>query len=238
MEKIPAGEVAARVPIKPQGWGRDIRTMVQHDSNLLDTKQTLQDMQGMMSLIDQFFPTQSLPSQIAGIDRAVDSQVAAVQQGANGRQHKGARLIDDTMLRPMRFSMYYNIVQYQQDNVEIGDFYTGKSVTVNLEKLRGTNLMLIIGQGLKALDRQAIQSQMREIIFAMIQAPTVSERIDLLGMLDAWTSMMDLEMNLKQFELAPPPAAAAPGGVEGPGGTGIVPATAPAAVAGGPIYGA
>src|SRR3546814_8744251 len=58
-------------------------------------------------------------------------QVAAVQQGANRRQHKGARLIDDTMLRPMRFSMYYNIVQYQQDNVQIGDFYTGKNVTVN-----------------------------------------------------------------------------------------------------------
>src|SRR3546814_7634112 len=116
-------------------------------------------------------------------------QVAAVQQGANRRQHKGARLIDDTMLRPMRFSMYYNIVQYQQDNVQIGDFYTGKNVTVNLQKLRDVNLSLIIGQGLKALDRQAIQQQMREIIFAMIQAPTISERIDLLGMLDAWTAL-------------------------------------------------
>lgn len=236
MESIPAGEVAARVPIKPQGWGKDIRTMVQHDNNQLDTKQTLQDLQGMMSLIDQFFPTQSLPSQIAGIDRAVTDQVAAVQQGANRRQHKGARLIDDTMLRPMRFSMYYNIVQYQADNVEIGDFYTGKNVTVNLQKLRDVNLSLIIGQGLKALDRQAIQQQMREIIFAMIQAPQISERIDLLGMLDAWTSMMDLEMNLKQFELAPP---AAPGVDPAAGGaaTGIAPATAPGALVE-PIYGA
>lgn len=240
MEKIPAGEVAARVPLKPQGWGKDIRTMIQHDNNQLDTKQTLQDLQGMMGLIDQFFPTQSLPSQIAGIDRAVDSQVAAVQQGANRRQHKGARLIDDTMLRPMRFSMYYNIVQYIKDGTTVGDFYTGKTIEVNLEKLRDVNLMLIIGQGLKALDRQAIQQQMREIIFAMIQAPTVSERIDLLAMLDAWTSMMDLEMNLKQFELAPPPAAApgaTPDGGALMGGTGIVPATAPEAVAGGPIYG-
>jgi hypothetical protein len=238
MEKIPAGEVAARIPLKPQGWGKDIRTMIQHDSKQLDTKQTLQDLQGMMGLIDQFFPTQNLPSQIAGIDRAVTDQVAAVQQGANRRQHKGARLIDDTLLRPMRFSMYYNIVQYQQDNVEVGDFYTGKTLTINLQKLRDVNLMLIIGQGLKALDRQAIQQQMREIIFAMIQAPTISERIDLLGMLDAWTAMMDLEMNLKQFELQPPvgPEAGIPGAAPA-GGTGIVPATAPEQIAGGPIYG-
>lgn len=237
MTVIPQGEVAARVPIKPQGWGRDIRTMVQHDSNMLDTKQTLGDLQGMMSLIDQFFPTQSLPSQIAGIDRAVDSQVAAVQQGANRRQQKGARLIDESMLRPMRCSMYYNIVQYQQDNAAVADFYTGKEVKIDLSKLRDMNLSLIIGQGLKALDRQAMQGQLREIIFAMIQAPTISERIDLLGLLDYWTSMMDLEMNLKQFELAPPTAAlpGAAGGVPGAGAP-VQPATAPEAIAGGPIY--
>lgn len=235
MDKIPAGEVAARVPVKPQGWGRDIRTMVQHDNNTLDTKQTLGDLQGMMAIIDQFFPTQSLPSQIAGIDRAVDSQVAAVQQGSNRRQQKGARLIDESMLRPMRCSMYYNIVQFQADNVSVADFYTGKDVKIDLSKLRGMNLSLIIGQGLKALDRQAMQGQLREIIFAMIQAPTISERIDLLGLLDYWTSMMDLEMNLKQFELAPP--AAAPGAAPiGPDGAPIQPATNPAAVTE-PIYG-
>lgn len=234
MEKIPEGEVAARVPVKPQGWGRDIRTMVQHDSNLLDTKQTLQDMQGMFSIVDKFFPTQSMPSQIAGIDRAVDSQVAAVQQGTTRRQQKGARLIDETMLRPMRCSMYYNIVQFQQDNDSVADFYTGKEVKIDLSKLRGMNLSLIIGQGLKALDRQAMQSQLREIIFAMIQAPTISERIDLLGLLDYWTSMMDLEMNLKQFELAPP-AAAVPGTPEAAAAAGIQPATAPASVVE-PIY--
>jgi hypothetical protein len=238
MSAIPQGEVAARVPLKPQGWGKDIRTIVMHDNNTLDTKQTLADLQGMMGIIDQFFPTQSLPSQIAGIDRAVDSQVAAVQQGSNRRQQKGARLIDESMLRPMRCSMYYNIVQYQQDNVQVADFYTGKNVEINLSKLRDMNLSLIIGQGLKALDRQAMQSQLREIIFAMIQAPTVSQRIDLLGLLDYWTSMMDLEMNLKQFELAPPePTGIAPDGtLTAPAGPAIQPATAPAAVVE-PIYG-
>lgn len=236
MDSIPQGEVAARVPIKPQGWGRDIRTMVQYDSKALDTKQTLGDLQGMMSIIDQFFPTQSLPSQIAGIDRAVDSQVAAVQQGSNRRQQKGARVIDESMLRPMRCGMYYNIVQYQQDNVEVADFYTGKTNTVDLTKLRDTNLSLIIGQGLKALDRQAMQTQLREIIFALIQAPTASQRIDLLGLLDYWTTMMDLEMNLKQFEVVPPGQPTPDETGVPAGGPAITPATAPAAVVE-PIYG-
>ena len=235
MKKIPPGEVAARVPIKPQGFGKDIRTMVQHDNNQLDTRQTLQDLQGLMAMIDQFYPTQSLPGQIASIDRAVDSQVAAVQQGANRRQHKGARLIDETLLRPMRFGMYYNIVQYQEDGEVLADYYSGSTIQVDLEQLKNVNLSLIIGQGLKALDRQQMQTQLREIIFAMIQAPAVSERVDLLGLLDYWTTMMDLEMNLKQFELAPPAAAAGVPIVPGED-PGIQPATAPAVVAGGPIY--
>lgn len=231
LDAVPQGEVAARIPIKPQGWGRDLRSMVMHDNNILDTQQTLRDLQGMMSLVDQFFPTQSLPSQIAGIDRAVDSQVAAVQQGANRRQQKGARLVDDTMLRPMRFGMYYNIIQYQKDNEEVADFYTGKSIQVNLQKLRGMNLSLIIGQGLKALDRQMIQGQLREIIFALIQAPQTSQNIDLLGLLDHWTNMMDLETNLKQFEIQQEPQQQTP-----PTGPAITPATNPAAVTE-PIYG-
>jgi hypothetical protein len=189
----------------------------------------------MMALIDQFFPTQSLPSQIAGIDRAVDSQVAAVQQGANRRQQKGARLIDETMLRPMRCSMYYNIVQYQKDNEKVADFYTGKEVDIDLSKLRDMNLSLIIGQGLKALDRQAMQGQLREIIFALIQAPTAAQRIDLLGLLDYWTSMMDLEMNLKQFEVVPP-GQPTPDETGVPAGPAVAPATAPSAFVE-PIYG-
>lgn len=235
---VPEGEVAARVPIKPQGYGQDLRTMVQHDNNTLDTKQTLQDLKGMIEIIDQFFPTQSLPSQIAGIDRAVDSQVAAVQQGANRRQQKGARLIDDTMMRPFRFALYYNIVQFQPDGEDVADYFKGTQQKVDLSKLRDMNLVYLIGQGLKAIDRQQVASQMQQLIFALIQAPSAAQQIDILGMLDYWTTMLDVDTNMKQFALPPPPAAAAPGvpGAAPAGGNQIAPATAPAAITE-PIYG-
>lgn len=236
--KIPAGEVSARVPIKPQGYGQDIRTMVLHDNNLLDTKQTLDDLQGMMGLIDQFFPTQSLPSQIAGIDRAIDSQVAAVQQGSNRRQHKGARLLDDTLMRPLRFSLYYNIIQFQEDGADIADYFTGKSTKVDLSNLRDISIIDLIGQGLKAIDRQSVAGLMQQVIFAMIQAPQAAQGIDILSMLDYWTSMLDIDANMKQFAIPPAEQAVPPGGAAvGPDGNPINPATAPGQLTE-PIYGA
>lgn len=211
LAEVPAGEVAARVPIKPQGYGQDIRTMVYNDHKNLDTRQTLDDLQGMIEIINMFFPTQSLPSQIAGIDRAVDSQVTAVQQGSNRRQHKGARLIDDTMMRPMRYALYYNIIQFLQDGVKIADYFSGKETEINLSKLRDVNLVSLIGQGLKSIDRQQVASQMQQIIFALIQAPQTAQGIDILKMLDYWTSMMDVDTNMEQFRLEQQPEEGAPG---------------------------
>jgi hypothetical protein len=235
-DAVPEGEVAARVPLKPQGYGRDIRTLVYHDSHTLDTKQTLQDFQGMMGIIDQFFPTQSLPSQIAGIDRAVESQVTAVQQGSTRRQQKAARLIDDTMMRPMRLGMYYNIIQYQEDKAQIADYFGNAQETIDLNALRSTNLSSMIGQGLKSVDRQAMASQMQQVVFALIQAPAIGEQTNLLAMVDYWLSLLDIEANFKQFQLAPPAAEGAVPGIE-TGGTGdISPATNPAALQE-PIFG-
>jgi hypothetical protein len=136
LDKIPQGEVAARVAVNPPAYGKDIRTYIYQMSASGDTSQTLQDLAGVMNLVDQFFPTQSLPSQVASIDRAVSSQVAAVQQGANRRQQKAARLIDDSIFRNIRFAMYYNIIQYATDNEQITDAFTGKTTTINLDKLR------------------------------------------------------------------------------------------------------
>lgn len=236
-DKIPAGEVAARVPLKPQGFGKDIRTMVYHDNNMLDTKQTLQDLQGMMDIVNMFFPTQSLPSQIAGIDRAVDSQVAAVQQGANRRQHKGARIIDDTMMRPMRYCLYYNIIQFLTSGDMIADYFNGTSKKINLDALREASVVDLIGQGLKAIDRQQVAQMMQSIIFALIQAPQAAQGIDMLEMLDFWTSMMDIDTSMKQFALAPEQQTVPPGGeAVGPDGMPIQPATNPESVTA-PIYG-
>lgn len=230
LSQIPAGEVSARVPAKPTGQGKNIRDSIWEHTGQLDTKQTMQDLDSVMKIISVFFPTTSAPSQIASIDRAVTNQVAAVQQGANRRMQKGARLLDDTMFRPFRFCLYYNIIQFQQDGATLNDFY-GRSIQIDLEKVRATDLPFIIGQGLKAIDRQAAAASMQQIIFALIQNPAAAQRVDVLGMIDYWTSMIDVDIDMKQFEIqqqAGDPAQTNPDGT--PVTPGVQPATNPAAV--------
>lgn len=199
---IPPGEVNARVPVKASGYGKDLRTALWTNQTNLDTKQTMQDVDSVMGLVNQFFPTQGLPGQIASIERAVDSQVAAVQQGANRRMHKTARLLDDTLFRGMRFTCYYNIIQYQPDNQTVNDFY-GREVTIDLSKLRMTDLPFIIGQGLKALDRQAAAQALQNLIYALIQNPMAAQRLDLIALIDYWTNMLDIDVDMTQFHLQP-----------------------------------
>lgn len=207
LKEIPDGEVVARIPMKPAAMGRDVRTGIWQPTDSSDTNQTMDDMGKVMDIINQFFPTQAAPSQIANIDRAVDSQVAAVQQGANRRQQKAARLLDDSIFRPIRAGMYYNIIQYQPDADNVMDFYTGKPIKIDISSLRNTDLPFIIGQGLKAIDRQAAAKNLQQIIFALIQAPQAAQGVDLLGLIDYWTSMIDVDVNMKQFAAAPPPQA-------------------------------
>lgn len=235
LKQIPEGEVSARVPLKPAAQGRNINEFIWEHGSTLETKQTLQDLEAVMGIIDQFFPTQSLPSQIASIDRAVDSQVAAVQQGANRRQQKAARLLDDSVFRMVRNAMYYNIIQYLSDGSEVADFFTGKTVKIDLAALRNTDLPFVIGQGLKAIDRQAAAGMLQQIIFALIQAPQASQGIDLLGLIDYWTSMIDIDVDMSQFEAPVPPPEGQAAQV-GPDGNPISPATNPQSLTA-PIYG-
>jgi hypothetical protein len=242
LSQIPAGEVAANVAIKPAGQGKDIRNAIFKHNAELDTRQTMSDLESLMGIINQFFPTQSLPSQIASIDRAVSSQVAAVQQGTNRRQQKSAKLLDDTVFRNVRFALYYNIIQFQPDEQDVVDFFTGKAVKIDLKALRNTDLPFIIGQGLKALDRQAAADALQQIIFALIQAPAAAQEIDLLGLIDYWTSMIDIDMDMKVFyrqQVATGPGAGI-GDNGGPpleeGTAPIAPATNPQSITA-PIYG-
>lgn len=232
LDSIPKGEVAARVKVRPAAYGKDIRQFLFHVNSEMDTGNTLEDLESVMNIVNQFFPTQSLPSQIASIDRAVDSQVAAVQQGANRRQQKAARLLDDSIFRNVRFAMYYNIIQYAPDQEEIVDAFTGKPVTLNIQALRNSNLPYIIGQGLKAIDRMAAAGFLQQIIFALIQAPQAAQGLDLLGLIDYWTSMIDIDIDMKQFRLQPTGQTDEAGNpvAETPEGNPIVPAVSPTAV--------
>lgn len=234
LSQIPEGEIVGFVPAIKTGMGKNLNEAIWQDRGDIDTEKSLEDLKAIMDIVNIFFPVQALPSQIAGMDRAVSGQVQAVQQGVNRRMQKSATLLDSTCLRPLRFGLYYNILQYQADAVEITDF-RGRTVTVNLSELRMTDLPFIIGMGLKAIDRQMVADRLQQVIFALIQNPNSAAQINVLGLIDFWTDMLDIDLDMNQFKLAPPPAPASPDGEAEAGATpaaGVQPATNPAAMTG------
>lgn len=198
LAKIPDGEVSARIPVKATGYGKDLRLAIWNDQKQLDTKQTLQDLEYTMGLLNQFFPVQALPSQIAGIDRATNEQVAAVQQGTNRRQQKGSQLLDISLFRNLRFAFFYNIIQYQPNNVSVSDFH-GRPITIDLNAIKNTDLPFIIGQGLKVLDRQAAAQTIERVTFALLQSQQ-ADQVDILGLITYMVNMMDIDVDLNQFK--------------------------------------
>src|SRR3546814_9591215 len=78
-----------------------------------------------------------------------------------------------------------------------------------------------------AIDRQYVMQLVQQIVFALIQNPRAAEQVDILGLLDYWVAMVDVELQLKQFTKTPEQiqqeAQAAEGGVVE--GTGVEPAT-------------
>ena len=202
--QIPPGEVAGRIALKPAARGRDIRTLVMTNDNLLDTRQTTSNVDMTMGLLNDFFPTQQLPSQVAGIDRAIESQVATVKQGANRRQQKAARMLDVSMLRVSRFIQFYNIAQFQPNATVMSE--NGKQVAIAADKLRDTDLMYMVGQGLKSIDREAAAQTLKELTQMIFQSPEVAGRTNMLGLIDYIGDLEGVETNISQFALdqAPP----------------------------------
>lgn len=206
LSSIPEGEVAARIPVKPTGQDIPLDRAVYHADNQVDTRQTMQDFQNLLGVIQQLMPTQALPSQIAGIDRAVDRQVAAVVQGGNRPMQMQARFIDETLLRNWRTLLFFNILQFQEDvDLPLDD---GNTEKVNADSFSGVSLQYLLGQGLKALDKQLVAQEFQRMILAIMQSQIAAQEFDVVALIDAWSDYLDIEIDLTQFRKQAPAAPA------------------------------
>lgn len=193
MDSIPKGEVAARVRSKMPG--RDVREIVQTINGNMPTRDTMADLVSITQIMKEFFPAQALPSQIAGIDRAVTNQVSAVLQGVNRRLHMAVRVIDDDIMGPARYGSFVNIVRYN---------------AANLKGLSQKNVMTILGSGLQQLNRDVAAGQIKELIFTMLQNPDSVAETDLMGLINWWTGMLNIPENINTFRKQAPTGQGAP----------------------------
>jgi hypothetical protein len=188
LSKLPEGATTGRIP--SQAPGRDVRSGLMNVQSQYDTGATMQKLGLLMNLVREFYPSQALPNQIASMDRAVTSQVAAVLQGVSRRLHMLVRILDDDVMSPARFKAYKNIA-------------ANKAAVIG--GLDDAKVRKILGSGLQQLNREAAAQSAKELLFAILQNPQSAQGFDVLSFIQFWGGLMNMSVDLRAFTKAPAP---------------------------------
>lgn len=186
--KVKPGDVAGLLATKKPG--ADVRLAYQKiQNNANDTANNVRDAGSMLELMRQFFPNQALPAQVAGIDRAVTSQVTAVMQGAMRKLHMFARMLDSSLMLPTRRAQYRNIVL--NDRALEGRFKSMSTEEINN----------VLASGLGQMVREAAAEQVRSLIFALIQNPNAAQGFDMQGLWTLYSALLSIGTDLGEFAM-------------------------------------
>lgn len=187
--KLKQGDVASVLHSKIAG--RDVRTgMIKLDSST-GVQEIPQMLTMVFDIVQKLFPSQALPSQIAGIDRAVKNQVAAVMQGTARRLHMVAKIVDADIMTGLRMACYRNL--------SAGD-------NTGLDGLDEEMVATVLGSGIAQLNRETTASEIKEIIYAILQNPQAAGVFDLVKLMTYWSRLMDSPSDLGDFVKAQVPA--------------------------------
>lgn len=181
---LQSGQTSGWVPTKTPG--RDVRSIIASLNTEQDTARHFNGIANLLQLMKEMFPSQGLPAQVAGIDRAVNSQVAAVMLGAVRRLHMWVKSLDATLFGPWRVGCYRNHIK---NSKEANAF---SSIT---EK----DVAALLSSGLAQLNREVAASAIERILFTLIQNPDSAAQFDLVGLFKYWSMMLNNGMDLSQF---------------------------------------
>jgi hypothetical protein len=188
-------DVSARVPMTPNGMGKDPKASIFHFNKTLETDKLLSQIQETLQFMEWLFPTRML-QQVADIDRAVKDQVAATVAASQRESWKLAKTMDDQTFSPLRFVMYSNNIQYGDKLQVMGE--DGKWKDFQMADLRGSKLEFRMGEGLKTIDKLSRQLAAKEIMNAVLSSGAASE-FNIPDMVDYFSSQQGLEFDLTQF---------------------------------------
>jgi len=191
---IREGDVAGYVEMET--GGRDIRTGIWKDTNSAAVNNAIEMLTSVLNLSQQFFPNQALPSQVAGIDRAVKDQVSAVMAGGQARLRMQARVLDTNLFLPMRRQGARNYLRGNPNGFQ------------GLQEEEITSLM---GSGLKSLSAERAVAVFREMIQFIGVSPDLVAGTDLPRLLNAFSEALNLDLRLGDFFSQPQQANAQDG---------------------------
>jgi len=189
-------EVSARIPVKPAGYGKDIRNAFTSFNDAPDTGSTMSDLNNVIELMQYILPTDQ-QKQVADLDRATQYHAAATVQGGNRRHLRIARTLNDQMFINIRMQQLYNIIQFQPSIELPGP--NGQTQEISPKQFNDLDFEFIIDEGLKQLDRLSLILSMKDVINAILQSPTASQEFDVVGLINYWASLQGDATDLTVF---------------------------------------
>lgn len=196
IREIPDGEVAGLIPIKPTGATKDIRAHFQQFFDAPRTEQTLTQLQETIAIMQHLIPT-NISQQVASLERATMYQAAATVQGTNRRSLLLAKICESQAINNLRFQLMFNIMEKLTVIEYINE--QGVKEEIDMAQLRSAKLEYVISEGLKGIDRLLVVEAMKEILMAIIQNREALQEIDVVDMLNYWSSLLGEKTDLTQF---------------------------------------
>lgn len=197
------GDVAAKLPTKrslpPNG---KIDDYIKEFRDSPETAMLVDQTEKIFAMLETILPTNIL-KQVTDLDRATTYQAAATVQGTNRRSLKMAKNIDDQAVTPLKYMMMYNIQELQPE-VTIINPANGSEVKISPAALRGQDLSSEIGEGLQSIDKLMIINLLHDVINAILQSAQASQEIDIVSLLNYWTTLIGDRTDLNQFRRAAP----------------------------------
>ena len=179
----------------------DIGRSIKQTFDAPGTDNTLRDIDATDALMQKILPTDML-KQVTDLERATRYQAAATVQGSNRRLLKIAKIIDSQALAVTRELQMYNILQFQT-SMEIID-PSGQLVQVNPAEFRDAQLEFVIADGLRGIDKLALIEGMKDVISFILQSQVASQQIDVVALINYWTSLLGDRTDFAQFRYQTP----------------------------------
>lgn len=198
VSQFKSGEVTGMIATKQAG--RDVRTAVSELNNASGVDQALNAVDSSLNLKDKFFPGQALPSQVAGIDRAVKSQVHTVVQGSTRSMRTMLRILDSMLMLPVRMGGFRNLKLYDKDGIT---------------DLTDEDVAKLMGSGIESMEAERVSEILWQLLYAIIQNQESMQVFSIPDILSYLGRVGNLSVDLGKFARQP----AQPAAQETPPGT-------------------
>lgn len=195
--------IGAKIPMRSSGVNVDIDKAFRHYTDSPDTQNNVEQIQVVIGLMQKILPTDML-KQVADLERATLYQAAATVQAGNRRQLKIARIISDQAFNALKFQMVYNLYAHLP-SVSYIDEATGERKDLSIGDLVDAGIEYDIGTGLKGIDRLMTIQIIRDVVNSVIQSQQAIAEIDIVKLLDHYSSLAGDKTDLTQFRRQPPP---------------------------------